>query len=133
MRSLLFLATSGLLAAAPLAAQDATVGAGLYAAHCAACHGAEARGNGQKAPELNPAPADLTALAAGNGGDFPLLRVARRIDGRDPLVAHGSPMPVFGPFFEAVPSVALKTASGQPVMLSQPVADLIAWLQAVQE
>lgn len=132
MRHLILTATL-IAAAGPMVAQDATVGAGLYATHCAACHGAEARGNGPKAPELNPQPADLTALMAGNGGTFPLLRVASRIDGRAPLVAHGSPMPVFGPFFEGVLSVAMKTDSGQPVMLSQPVADLIAWLQAVQE
>jgi hypothetical protein len=42
-------------------------------------------------------------------------------------------MPVFGPFFEGDRSVALKTESGQPVMLSPPVADLVAWLISVQE
>ena len=30
-------------------------------------------------------------------------------------------------------SEALKTATGQPVMLSQPVADLIAWLMTIQQ
>jgi mono/diheme cytochrome c family protein len=36
-------------------------GGRLYATHCAACHGAEAQGNGPAAPSLPVAPADLTA------------------------------------------------------------------------
>src|SRR6056297_53454 len=88
------------LLASPLAAQDADEGARLYQQHCATCHGAEATGDGPMAAALILQPPDLTALAAGNDGVFPTARVARRIDGRDPLVSHGSPMPVYGPFFE---------------------------------
>jgi mono/diheme cytochrome c family protein len=126
-------ALTATLLAGPALAQDPGEGARLFEVHCAACHGAAATGDGPRAPVLNPQPTDLTALASSNGGDFPVLRVARRIDGRDPLVSHGSPMPVFGPFFEGDRSVALKTESGQPVMLSPPVADLVAWLISVQE
>lgn len=112
---------------------DAMTGAALYQTHCAVCHGAEARGDGPMAPVLLVQPADLTALVARHGGVFPLERVAARIDGRDPLVSHGSDMPVYGRFFEEGPDVALRTESGQPLLTSQPIADLVAWLRTIQE
>ena len=120
------------LLASPLAAQDADEGARLYQQHCATCHGAEATGDGPMAAALILQPPDLTALAAGNDGVFPTARVARRIDGRDPLVSHGSPMPVYGPFFEG-DDTAIRVETGQPMMTSRPVADLVAYLEGVQD
>ena len=90
-------------------------------------------GNGPLAPVLTLQPKNLTALAAENGGSFPMSRVIARIDGRDPLVAHGSPMPVFGPYFDGDRGVALKVETGQPIMVSQPVADLVAYLMTLQK
>ncbi|RDC71069.1 cytochrome c [Rhodovulum sp. 12E13] len=124
--------------AAPLSAPaqeavgDPQQGAALYDLYCATCHGAEGRGDGPTAEIMTLQPADLTALSAGNGGVFPTARVVRQIDGRDPVLAHGSPMPVFGPFFEGE-DTAMKTPAGQPVLTSRPVADLVAWLMAIQE
>lgn len=112
-------------------AGDATEGAAHFRDYCATCHGIEATGNGPMAGVMVIKPADLTTLAARNGGVFPTERVAARIDGRDPLVSHGSPMPVFGRFFEGR-DVSLKTPDGQPVLTSQPIADLLAYLQSVQ-
>jgi hypothetical protein len=77
-------------------------------------------------------PPDLTRLSASEGGTFPLARVVTRIDGRDPLVSHGSDMPVYGWFFEGQ-DVAAKTASGQPILTSQPVVDLMAYLETLQQ
>lgn len=108
---------------------DAMRGAELFAHHCAMCHGADARGGGPLAPALILQPADLTAL--GRGEAFPVFRVVARIDGRDPLVSHGSPMPVWGEWFEG-PQVALRAASGQPILTSAPVADLAAYLATIQ-
>lgn len=119
-------------AAPALAEGDAEAGAALYENHCISCHGVEAMGHGPMREVLLVQPTDLTALAAGNDGVFPLLRVAQRIDGRDPLVSHGSSMPVYGDFFETVQQVAVKTAAGQPVMMTQPVADLVAYLESLQ-
>ncbi|MFK7867621.1 MAG: cytochrome c [Roseobacter sp.] len=113
-------------------AQDVDVGAGLYDQHCAVCHGADAMGNGPLAPALQLQPSNLVELTARHDGAFPLLRVINRIDGTDPLVSHGSPMPIYGPFFEGVQGVALKADSGQPVMVSQPVADLVEYLRSIQ-
>ena len=120
------------LTALPAAAQDPESGHALYRSHCATCHGIDARGDGPMAGVLTIKPADLTALAARNGGIFPMERVVTRIDGRDPLVAHGSPMPVYGDFFQTDRDVPIKAPSGQPVLTSAPVVDLIAWLQSVQ-
>ena len=115
------------------AAGDAMAGAELYALHCASCHGADGKGFGPLAPVLTIQPKDLTGLAAGNGGAFPMEAVIARIDGRDPLVAHGSPMPVFGPYLDGDRHVALPAASGQPIMVSQQVADLVAYLMSLQQ
>lgn len=46
----------------PLPASSANMGAALFAANCAACHGAGGRGDGMAAAALNPAPRDLTSL-----------------------------------------------------------------------
>ncbi|MGC3936796.1 c-type cytochrome [Roseobacter sp. EG26] len=122
----------GLLLATSATAQDLREGKKLYNLHCAACHGAEAVGNGPMAPVLLVQPANLTQLAASAGGAFPTYRVVKRIDGRDPLVSHGSEMPVYGWFFEGS-DVAISTDSGQPIMTSQPVVDLVNWLKSIQE
>ena len=121
------------LAATPAWAQDVAIGAGIYQENCATCHGIDAMGNGPMAPVLLVQPSDLTTLTERHGGEFPVERVVMRIDGRDPLVSHGSDMPVFGEFFEGVQNVALKTASGQPILVSQPIADLVAYLREIQE
>ncbi len=112
--------------------QDAVGGREVYLDHCATCHGLDATGNGPTAPALIVQPTNLTLLAAGNDGTFPTFRVVARIDGRDPLVAHGSPMPVYGDFFEGK-GVALPDAAGQPIMTSQPIVDLVAYLETLQE
>lgn len=120
------------LLAAPAAAQDADAGAALYRRHCAMCHGIDAMGQGPMAGVLTVQPTDLTRLAAGSGGVFPWLRAARRIDGRDPLVAHGSQMPVWGDFFDSPQSDAIRLPDGQVLMAPRPVADLLGYLASVQ-
>ena len=132
MRNLISTILVGLGLATPLIAQDVENGSALYQQHCATCHGLDASGDGPMAPALVIQPPDLTALAANNGGVFPTLRAVMRIDGRDPLVSHGSPMPVFGAFFQGN-DTALKAASGQPIMTSRLTADLIAFLEGVQD
>lgn len=119
------------VAAAPALAQDAEKGAELYRTHCATCHGIEGTGQGPMAGVLVIKPANLTQLAASNGGVMPTERVVKRIDGRDPLVSHGSPMPVYGYFFEGHDQ-AVKTPDGQPIMTSAPIADLLAYIEGLQ-
>ncbi|WP_400086709.1 c-type cytochrome [Yoonia sp. R78084] len=118
--------------ASPVAAQDAMQGEALFGFYCATCHGNAATGNGPMSPSLVVAPSNLTRLAAENGDVFPTARVIMRIDGRDPLVSHGSMMPVYGDFFEGT-DVATKAETGQPIMTSQPIVDLLAYLQSLQQ
>ncbi|MBM1219647.1 c-type cytochrome [Ponticoccus sp. SC2-23] len=117
--------------AGPACAQDADTGAAIYLQHCATCHGLDADGKGPMAPALVLQPPDLTALSARNGGRFPYARVIARIDGRDPLVAHGSPMPVYGDFFEGA-NATIKDEVGHPILTSVPVVDLVAYLEGLQ-
>lgn len=120
------------MAAGQGVAQEADQGAQLYLRYCAACHGMEGRGDGQMAAILTILPSDLTQLSAGNDGVFPVLRTAWQIDGRDPLLAHGGVMPLFGDFFEGQ-DVALRTETGQTMMTSWAIADLLAFLETIQE
>lgn len=125
-----------LFLAAPLAAQEVDVeameGQRIYQTYCATCHGVDLKGRGPMAATLILQPPDLSRLAAENDGVFPITRVAMRIDGRDPLVSHGSPMPVYGDYFEGN-DTAIKVETGQPMLTSRPVVDLIAFLEAMQE
>ena len=113
-------ASFGLVGArAALATEDAAVAQGqkLYEQYCASCHGADGKGNGPKASELNPKPSDLTLLAKANGGRFPFYETMLLISGRSATSqdqnaalpglpksalpkAHGDPkMPVWGTVF----------------------------------
>jgi len=75
----------------------AELGAALFRDHCASCHGSLGRGDGPVATSLKVPPADLTQLAARNGGAFPDAEVASFIDGRFELDAHGTrEMPIWG-------------------------------------
>jgi mono/diheme cytochrome c family protein len=72
----------------------------LYSEYCASCHGVSGKGDGPAASALKISPADLTALAARNNGQFPSLRVMQAIKAGPSVPAHGSRiMPVWGPIF----------------------------------
>jgi mono/diheme cytochrome c family protein len=72
----------------------------IFLEYCIACHGISAKGNGPAASSLKIPPADLTALAARNKGQFPSLRVMQAIKAGPSVPAHGSEaMPVWGPIF----------------------------------
>ncbi|MCC5973291.1 MAG: cytochrome c [Rubellimicrobium sp.] len=126
------LAAALMLAPFTLGAEDAARGAELYAYHCAACHGADATGDGPLAPVLIIQPSDLTTLAARNASVLPVIRIVLRIDGRDPLVSHGSPMPVYGALFDDSDAL-LRTEAGQYLATSEPVAALVAFIAAIQD
>jgi hypothetical protein len=57
------------------------------------------------AAALNSKPADLTALAKSNRGQFPSAHVRKTILGDDSFAAHGSrDMPIWGPIFHQIES-----------------------------
>jgi mono/diheme cytochrome c family protein len=91
------------LALAACVEREAPTGAEDYATYCAACHGASGKGNGPAAEGLAKRPADLTRLAARNGGTFPGTAVMAKIwgyTGVTPGKPSGSPMPEFGPLLQ---------------------------------
>ncbi|KIT17219.1 c-type cytochrome [Jannaschia aquimarina] len=117
----------------PAAAQEAALvaeGERLFMDFCAACHGTGAQGDGPMQEVLAVDVPDLTALAP--DGSFPHFEIIAKIDGRDPLVSHGSAMPVWGDVFEGVEAAFVRTEAGQPIVTSLPIAALVAWLESVQ-
>ncbi|MGG7644510.1 c-type cytochrome [Rhodovulum sp. YNF3179] len=132
MRRPIILAALAACVALPAMAQTAEEGESRYKSWCVACHGLEARGDGPMAEMLTIETPDLTLLAETNGGVFPTKRVARRIDGRDPVLGHGGEMPVYGDLFDGKPTV-IETEGGELILMSRPVAELIVWLRSVQE
>lgn len=73
----------------------------MYLQYCAACHGADARGDGPAAPTLRVPPPDLTLLARRNQGRFPREYVTRVLRFGPGTPSHGSAeMPTWGPIFE---------------------------------
>ena len=98
--------SKGLIAAAIVAsgncslAQDSDFGKTAYNSSCAACHGADGKGNGPVSTELKTKPSDLTALAKKNNGVFPVETMHEIIDARKSVAAHGTrEMPVWGYWF----------------------------------
>jgi mono/diheme cytochrome c family protein len=72
----------------------------LYREYCAVCHGRTGKGDGPAAEALKMPPANLTTLAAGNGGKFPTFAVGVTIKGEQTVAAHGATdMPIWGPVF----------------------------------
>jgi mono/diheme cytochrome c family protein len=108
----------------------AEIGAPLFASHCAACHGRQGRGDGPAEEALVKKPADLTAIAARRGGQFPAGEIARFIDGRFDLPAHGSrEMPIWGKRFGSdVPDAEV----GESIARGN-IASLIEYLKSIQE
>ena len=121
-----------ILAPLTAAAQDVEAGGDLFMQYCATCHGVDAKGGGPMNSVLVIQPTDLTQLAAENDGVFPRVRAISRIDGRDPLVSHGSPMPIYGQFFEGK-GETIRGEDGVMIMTSQPVIDLVTYLEGLQE
>ena len=128
-----FLAVLASLALAACGGEDAaTRGERLFAAHCAICHGADARGGGgASVPGLSKTPADLTLLARRNGGDFPVAAVAALLESYATGTQTGRRMaPFTGLQSDRRRRVA--TAEGR-ITVSRPVAEVIDYLRAKQE
>ncbi|MBD3764489.1 MAG: c-type cytochrome [Rhodobacterales bacterium] len=92
-----------LAACLPEAMTPPPSGAQDYATFCAACHGSAGRGDGPAAEGQSPAPADLTGLAARNGGTFPMLSVMGKIYGYAGVpgaTPTAGAMPEFGSLLE---------------------------------
>lgn len=89
----------------PVSPTSAASGEQMFKTYCATCHGLDGRGAGPAASALKKQPANLTELAAHNGGKFPEMKVFSTIKGDSDTTAHGSKdMPVWGSLFPSVSS-----------------------------
>ena len=137
MRPALALLLSGLWPAAVHAQQDTDPIAGVSGEHdfnmyCASCHGESAKGNGPKSFSLAMKPPDLTTLTV-RYGEFPKEKLARMIDGRDPVPGHGErEMPVWGVWFKAESAQELGGAEGDEASVQRRVDNLIGYIESLQ-
>ena len=98
----------------------------MFTSYCAACHGAEGKGNGPAAEALKTPPSDLTALSKNNGGKYPALKVTSAIRGDVAVGAHGSKeMPVWGNLFRTI-------SGGHETEVDQRVANLVSYIKSLQ-
>lgn len=122
--------------AAPPALAEGPDGATLYTENCAVCHGASGNGNGPFEMFLIEKPADLTALAAQNGGAFPFDHVYRIIDGRADYAAHGPrSMPIWGTDFKLdaqLQTYAERDGQDAETIVTQRILALIDHLRGMQ-
>jgi mono/diheme cytochrome c family protein len=97
-------------------------GRALYVEYCASCHGTSAEGDGPVARALTTPPANLRRLAERFGNPLPEDQVARYIDGRAAVKAHGPrDMPVWGARFHY-------KSGGDERRVRQWIGDLVAFL-----
>ena len=122
----------GLLLVCPVAIAgtgDLAQGRTLYLDYCASCHGFNADGRGPVAPALSTPPTNLRLLSERYGNPLPADQIARFIDGRADVKAHGPrDMPVWGE--EAWKTPEAKGSTGQ---VRDWVAKLVAYLQSIQK
>jgi mono/diheme cytochrome c family protein len=99
----------------------------LYLQYCAACHGANARGDGPAASVLKTPPSDLTTLSKRHDGKFPHDYVSNVLRFGIGITAHGSSdMPTWGPIFGSLENY-------NDVAVRKHIKDLCDYLAALQE
>jgi mono/diheme cytochrome c family protein len=116
-----------LISASAVSAADDAVSRGreLYLEYCGSCHGLTGEGDGPVSHSLTTPPANLRLLSDRFGNPLPVDQVARFIDGRAEVKAHGSrDMPVWGKRFYA------ETHDERAVRAM--LRDLVAYLQSIQ-
>lgn len=144
---ILALAVTGLmLVGARAAVAEGTVGAPLvsegislelghrdYLNYCAACHGADGKGDGTLGQFLTLAVPDLTKLSKLNAGKFPEERVMDVIDGRVDVKVHGMrDMPVWGDWFNREAASADTSKEARELIVNDRIASLINYLKSIQ-
>ncbi|WP_284164368.1 cytochrome c [Frigidibacter sp. SD6-1] len=122
-----------LLAACATTAPAPSRGKVLYEDFCAACHGPGGKGDGVLAGEWKRPPADLTGIAARNGGTFPLAKVLSQIDGYTRSTDSHSAMPEMGPVFQDSPTVLVDTGDGIETPVPGALLALADYLRDLQD
>lgn len=128
----LLLSVSALLIASVVDAQaiDEYSGQETYFRYCASCHGEEAKGDGPVAAGIPIKVPDLTQLRRRQGEDFPEETLRKIIDGRNPVIFHGTRyMPVWGYEFWLEEGANAEAEARVEII----VYNLIEYLRSIQE
>ena len=97
---------------------------------CASCHGEEGRGDGPVAAGIPITVPDLTQLQRRHGEDFPEATLRKIIDGRNPVIYHGTRyMPVWGYEFWLEEGADAEAEERVEVI----VYNLVEYLRSIQE
>lgn len=108
------------------AANEVAQGRAIFLQHCASCHGLTGEGNGPMARALNTTPANLRQLSGRYGNPLPEDKIARFINGRADVKAHGPrDMPVWGKRFYS-------EGQGDERQVKDLIAKLVVYLQSIQ-
>jgi mono/diheme cytochrome c family protein len=119
-----------MLAASAVGANDLVQGRVYYVRYCASCHGVNADGRGPMAPVLKAQPSDLRKLGQKYGMPLPAAQIARYIDGRADVEAHGSrDMPVWGERFYDIWSAKREGTAD----LQKRIDLIITYLNSIQQ
>ncbi|MGB8476919.1 MAG: cytochrome c [Candidatus Acidiferrum sp.] len=111
---------------APIKQTSPASGKEMFKAYCAACHGADAKGDGPAAADLKTRPADLTTLTKRHDGKFPTDYVSNVLRNGAKAPAHGSSeMPIWGPLFASV-------SGRDPAVVNMRIANLVRYLKSLQ-
>lgn len=106
-------------------AAEVMEGRTYFMRYCASCHGIEADGHGFVARALARQPGDLRHLGTPLVAD----RVARFIDGRESVTAHGErDMPVWGERFDDIEAEGI----AREKVGHQRIAAIVAYLISIQ-
>jgi mono/diheme cytochrome c family protein len=112
------------------------LGENEYMAHCAACHGVTAKGDGPVAEVLSTKPTNLTEISKRHGGKFPTDAIYHFVDGRQMIMPHGSPqMPVWGQRYslEAAKQMANVPHDVKPeAIVHGRILALVYYLESIQ-
>lgn len=135
MRAVVMAAAGGLGLAGLIAAcapeQRAASAQDDYMALCADCHGPAGKGDGPAAADAGATPADLTRIAARNGGSFPRAQVMSRIYGY--TMGRGEdPMPSFGDLLDG-PTVLYDAGDGLQTPTPRRLVALSEYLEGLQQ
>ena len=134
--SVLSLSAAMLGSLSPATAQEADVGQIEFMASCAQCHGTDGRGDGVISGYLTVPAADLTELAAANGGSFPFEEVYASIASGRRSEAHGTrEMPAWGDRYavEAMQYFGLPySPEERDAFIHGQILALIGYLETIQ-
>lgn len=132
MKHLACLAALGLVACTPAPERaDAVLGARSFQANCAVCHGADGRGAGPMARDLLVMPPSLTGLAERQGGPIPAEFIVGVVEGHARSDGFSGAMPEFSGAGMGTGPMVDVAGLARPV--SAPMADLLAYLQTIQD